>query len=362
MDKILKISEKMHKGNILITDKEALTLFESNDLLSIATIANDVRWKLHPEDSVSFVVDRNINYTDGCITECGFCGFHNKPSACVTLNEEQLLEKVGETIELGGTGILLQGGMNPDLPFNYYINILKAMKETYPEIHIHGFSPPEIIYFAEKFQMLEEEVIEKFVEAGLSSIPGGGAEILSDRVRKKISPKKFSSERWIDVMRKAHKLGLKTTATMMFGIGENFEDRIEHFRRVRELQEETGGFTAFIPWTYQIYKNRFIKYDNTGFDYLKTLAIARIYLSNIPNIQASWVTQGKKMGQISLSFGANDMGSVMIEENVVKSVGVSYTISTEELVALIHQAGFDAVQRTNTYGIVNTFKKEQKSV
>ncbi len=362
MDKISKTVEKVYKGDSPLTDKEALTLFESFDLLKIGELADFVRFRIHPERKVSFVIDRNINYTDGCITECGFCGFHYKPKNCNTLTIEQLLQKVKETIELEGTGILLQGGMNPNLPFDYYVETLKAIKETYPQIHIHGFSPPEIVFFSEHFNMQIDEIIEKLIDAGLSSIPGGGAEILSDRVRKKISPKKCSSDLWIDVMRKAHKLGLKTTATMMFGIGETFKDRIEHFRRVRELQEETGGFTAFIPWPYQIHKGRFIKFENTGFDYLKTLSIARIYLNNIPNIQASWVTQGKKMGQVALSFGANDMGSVMIEENVVKSVGVSYTISKNELIELIHGAGFDAVQRTNTYGYIETYKKEKKIV
>ncbi len=359
MDRFDKIKEKVYSGDLPISEEEAIELFNHSNILEIGYLADTVRWKIHPEKTASFVIDRNINYTDGCVTECLFCGFHKKPEECTTLDFDTLLKKVEETVKLEGTGILLQGGMNPKLPYSFYIEMLKTIKSAFPQIDIHGFSPPEIQFFSKHFKKPVKQILEEFIDAGLDSIPGGGAEILSDRVRKRISPKKCTSDQWIEVMREAHKLGLKTTATMMFGTGEDYTDRVEHFRRIRELQEETGGFVAFIPWTYQIYRGRLIKFENTGYDYLKTLSIARIYLHNIPNIQASWVTQGKKMGQIGLKFGANDLGSTMIEENVVKSVGVSHTISKEEIIRLIHNAGFDAVQRRNTYGFVKIYKRKQ---
>lgn len=341
-----------------LTDNAAVRLLESDDLLSIGADAHALRTELHPEPVVSFVIDRNINYTDGCVTECGFCGFHCRPENARTLTMDELKQKVAETVELGGTGILLQGGMNPDLSWDYYLDMLTGIKAAFPTVHIHGFSPPEIHWFAGRFNRSVRQVIEELVKAGLDSIPGGGAEILSDAVRRKVSPNKCSADEWIDVMRTAHSLGLRTTATMMFGVGETMDQRVEHLRRVRELQDETGGFTAFIPWPYQIYRNRFIRQENTGVDYLRTLAVARLYLDNVPNMQASWVTQGVKMGQVALSFGANDMGSTMIEENVVRSVGVSHTLDAPELVRLIHDAGYDALQRTNTYGFVRAFPKD----
>ncbi len=357
MDGINKIKEKIYSGNLPITEEEALALFEYNDILELGQLADFVKNSIHKEKTASFVIDRNINYTDGCITGCKFCGFHKKPENSETLSTEELLKKIEETVKLEGTGILLQGGMNPRLPYHFYITMLKTIKTAFPQIDIHGFSPPEIQFFSKHFQKPVKQILEDFIEAGLGSIPGGGAEILVDKVRNNISPKKCSSEEWLEVMREAHKLGLKTTATMMFGVGESFEDRIEHFEKIRSLQNETGGFVAFIPWTYQIYKNRLIKFENTAYDYLKTLSIARIYLHNIPNIQASWVTQGKKIGQVGLMFGANDLGSTMIEENVVRSVGVSYKISKEEMIRLIHDAGFDAVQRTNTYSFVKKYPR-----
>jgi len=358
MDTVSQIEEKLGTGNLPLTDDEALALLTGEDLLTLGALANDMRLRLHPEPEVSFVIDRNINYTDGCVTGCGFCGFHCDPDRATNLTVAQLVEKVAETVALGGTGILLQGGMNPDLPWSYYTDMLSGIKAAYPEIHIHGFSPPEIHWFSRQFDRPVADIVRDLVSAGLNSIPGGGAEILSEPVRQRTSPKKCSADEWIQVMRVAHQLGLKTTATMMFGVGETPAQRVEHLRRVRDLQAETGGFTAFIPWPYQVYKGRFIDHENTGVDYLRTLAVARLYLHNIPNIQASWVTQGRKMGQVALFFGANDMGSTMIEENVVRSVGVSHTISTEEMIRLIHDAGFDAVQRTNTYGVVRRYPRQ----
>ena len=259
MAKMDQIEEKIYQGNYPLTEDEALFLLEKGDLLTVGTLADRVRWQLHPEREVSFVVDRNINYTDGCVTGCGFCGFHTEPKDAKNLTFDELQEKVAETVALGGTGVLLQGGMNPELPWDYYPGMLKSMKSAFPEIHIHGFSPPEIHWFSEFFHRPVEAVISELMAAGLDSIPGGGAEILSDPVRDRTSPKKCNSDQWIDVMRKAHGLGLKTTATMMFGVGETLSDRVEHFRLVRELQDETGGFTAFIPWPYQIHGGRFIQ-------------------------------------------------------------------------------------------------------
>lgn len=359
MEKMDQIQDKIYQGNFPLSEDDAKFLLAEGDLLTLGSMADAVRWRLHPERAVSFVIDRNINYTDGCVTRCGFCGFHRSPEEARTLSFEQLQDKVAETVALGGTGVLLQGGMNPELPWEYYVGMLKAMKSAFPAIHIHGFSPPEIHWFSQHFDRPVETIIGELTDAGLDSIPGGGAEILSNPVREKTSPRKCTSEQWIDVMRKAHKMGLKTTATMMFGVGETIEQRVEHFKRVRDLQDETGGFTAFIPWPYQVYEDRFIAFENTGVDYLKTLATARCFLHNIPNIQASWVTQGKKMGQVALMFGANDLGSTMIEENVVRSVGVSHTISREELIHLIHSADFDAIQRTNIYGTVTTFPRTE---
>ena len=345
-------------GNLHLTDAEAEQLLTDGNLLELGASAQQARYAIHPENVVSFVIDRNINYTDGCVTGCGFCGFHCHPEKATTVDTETLLAKVQETVDLGGTGILLQGGMNPMLTWDYYTGMLRDIRNRFPDLHIHGFSPPEIHWFSEQTGKSLEQVIRELKEAGLTSIPGGGAEILSDKVRQIISPRKCTADQWVQVMRTAHKMGLRTTATMMFGVGETMSDRVEHLRRIRDLQDETGGFTAFIPWPYQIYKNRFIEKENTGVDYLRTLAVSRLYLHNVANIQASWVTQGKKMGQVALMFGANDLGSTMIEENVVRSVGVSHSISSDELIHLIHDAGFDALQRTNTYGAVRLTKRE----
>ena len=358
MDRTVPIPEAVCSGNYNLTDTEAEQFLSGGHLLELGAAAHAVRNRLHPENRVSFVIDRNINYTDGCVTGCGFCGFHRRPDQAVTLDIPALLEKVGETVDLGGTGILLQGGMNPELPWSYYTDMLRSIRKAFPSLDIHGFSPPEIHWFSRHHGGSVSDVIRELMDAGLSSIPGGGAEILSDRVRQRISPKKCMSDQWIDVMRTAHGLGLKTTATMMFGIGESMSDRVEHFRRIRNLQDETGGFTAFIPWPYQVYRDRFIRHPNTGTDYLRTLAVSRLYLHNVPNVQASWVTQGRKMGQVALQFGANDLGSTMIEENVVRSVGVAHMISADELIHLIHDAGYDAWQRTNTYGFVKSFPRE----
>lgn len=341
-----------------ITKKEGLSLLKNADLLILGRMADEIRKKLHPKGVVTFIIDRNINYTNICINRCKFCAFwrdKGHPEAYL-LSKEELFKKIKETIDLGGTQILLQGGLHPELGIDYYISLLKSIKENF-SIHIHGFSPPEVCHISEKAGLTLKETIEVLKSAGLDSIPGGGAEILSDRVRKKISPRKIGKERWLEVMETAHNLGMKTTATMMFGSIEEPEDIIEHLDAIRDLQDHTQGFTAFIPWSFQP-KNTELGAKNsklkvaTATEYLRILAISRIYLDNIPNIQASWVTQGVKMAQISLRFGANDFGSTMIEENVVSATGLRYMVSIRDIIDAIRGAGFKPAQRDMYYNII----------
>ncbi len=332
---------------------EAFDLYNNADILMLADLANKKRYKLHPDPVVTFVVDRNINYTNVCVSGCLFCAYYRPPGhrEAFVISKDALKQKIKETLSLGGTQILLQGGMNPQLELDFYIDLLKFIKENFP-VHIHGFSPPEIAFMAEKSSLSISETIKRLVDAGLGSIPGGGAEILADEIRKKISPKKCSADVWLEVMRTAHRLGLKTTATMMFGHIEKQEHIIEHLIKIRELQDETGGFTAFIPWTFQP-ENTDIKVRAvTCAVYLKVLALCRLVLDNIQNIQASWVTQGDKIAQVALAFGANDIGSTMIEENVVAAAGVKYRLSKSEIIRLISEAGFKAVQRDCFYNPV----------
>jgi cyclic dehypoxanthinyl futalosine synthase len=329
--------------------QQALNWYHS-DLLTLGQAAQEVRWKLHPEPVVTYVVDRNINYTNVCLSGCRFCAFYrpaDSPEAYV-LDREALGQKIEETLALGGTQILLQGGMHPDLPFSFYEDLLQWIKARYP-IHIHGFSPPEINHLSRIAGMSLETVITRLRDSGLGSIPGGGAEILVDRVREQVSPRKGSSAEWFEVMETAHRLGLRTTATMMFGHLETVEDRIEHLLAVRELQDRTGGFTAFIPWTFQPGNTDLRRIPAEGTEYLRMLALSRMVLDNIPHLQASWVTQGPKVGQVALFFGANDLGSTMIEENVVAAAGVAYRLSIEELTRLITAAGFIPRQRDTFY-------------
>jgi len=322
-------------------------------------MADQIRKKRHRSSVVSFVIDRNINYTNVCINKCRFCAFYrdeNSPDAYV-LSKRDLFKKIRETIECGGTQILLQGGLNPSLDLDYYVDLLKSIKRRF-KIHIHGFSPPEITFIAEKSGLSVRETLKILRDAGLDSIPGGGAEILSDRVREILSPRKIDTEQWLRVMEDAHRIGMKTTATMMFGSIESPEDIIEHLNAIRRLQDRTGGFTAFIPWSFQpgntaLYPMK--KYPATGAEYLRVLAISRIYLDNIPNIQASWVTQGIKMAQLALRFGANDFGSTMLEENVVAATGVTYRVSIDDIIRAIRASGFIPVQRDMYYNKIKTF-------
>jgi len=347
-----------------IDKEEALKMFHG-DLLDLGEQADNIRKALHPDGKVTFIVDRNINYTNICINRCRFCAFYRTPESpeAYLLTRDEIFRKIEETISLGGTQILLQGGINPALGIDYYTDLLRAIKARF-EVNLHGFSPPEIAYLARRHQLTIRETLIILRDAGLDSIPGGGAEILSDRVREVLSPKKIRSSEWLKVMEEAHRIGMRTTATMMFGSIEGPEDIIEHLDSIRRLQDKTGGFTAFIPWSFQpgntelslefsAKGSRF--YGTTATDYLRILAISRIYLDNIRNIQASWVTQGLKLAQVALRFGANDFGSTMIEENVVRAAGVSYRVSKEDIIKAIRQAGFKPVQRDTYYNAIREF-------
>ncbi len=341
-----------------MTDAEALALLESGDLLGAGARADAVRRRLHPGDEVTFIVDRNINYTDYCISGCRFCAFYKKPGSGegYLLAEADIHRKVEETLELGGTAIMMQGGLHPELDICWFERVFSGIKARYP-VHIHSLSPPEIVHISQLSGLTVEETLARLHTAGLDSLPGGGAEVLVDRVRSAISPHKIPTDTWLNVMRVAHGLGMKTTATMMFGSLDTLAERIEHLRRIRDLQDETGGFTAFIPWTFQA-GNTELQAGHTpatGIDYLLMLAVTRIYLDNVPNVQASWVTQGLRIGQVALAFGANDMGSTMIEENVVAAAGVRNQCDVGEMVRLIRAAGRSPVQRDTLYGEVRRY-------
>jgi len=338
----------------MMTQKEAAELFRSDDLIGIGMAADAVRRRWHPEGVVSYIIDRNINYTNFCTEYCSFCAFYRPMGHAegYVLDTETICQKIQETIDLGGTGILMQGGLNPDLKIEWYENLLRAIKQRFPRIWLHCFSAPEIWCIAETSGLTVRDTIARLRDAGLDSIPGGGAEILHDDVRRRISRLKCSADEWVEVHLAAHRLGMNTTATMMFGCGETIEQRVHHLEVIRRIQEETGGFTAFIPWTFQRENTslgRFVKEEATGVEYLKTLAISRLYLENIPNIQSSWVTQGLKVCQVGLRFGGNDVGSIMIEENVVSAAGARHRATEEELRRIIRDAGFTPKQRDTLY-------------
>jgi len=352
MSDLDRIQQKVLQ-NERLTEQEALTLYRQGNLYDLGFLADTVRRQKHPEPVVTYVIDRNINYTDICISACKFCAFYKAPedTAGSVISFEELQQKIDETQALRGTQILLQGGLHPDKQLEFYEEMLRFIKAS--NIHIHGFSPPEICHFAKISGLSVASVIERLKKAGLDSIPGGGAEILSDRVRQLAAPRKCSADEWIEVMRQAHLQGMKTTATMMFGHIETLEERLEHLLRVRDLQDETAGFTAFIPWPFQPDNTAFAEIPKaTAHTYLKMLAWSRILLDNVPNIQASWVTQGPKIAQVSLFFGANDFGSTMIEENVVAAAGVKFRLSEAEIRKLVEGAGFIPHQRTMDYSLV----------
>ena len=339
--------------------EEALALLEQEDILTLGLAADACRRQRFPDDTVTFIVDRNINYTNICTSECRFCAFFRRPGhpEGYVLTHEEVLEKVGETVAAGGTQILMQGGLHPDLPFSWYLDLVRAIKARY-NIVIHSFSPTEILYFSRQSGLSIAEVLRQLREAGLDSLPGGGAEILVDEIRQRVSPKKISSGEWLDVMRQAQLLGFGTTATMVIGMGESRAQRLEHLEKIKRLQEETGGFRAFILWTYQPGNNELGGEKISSWEYLRTLAVARLYLDNIHTVQGSWVTQGKEIGQLTLAFGANDLGSVMLEENVVKAAGTSHAMNVEAMVRLIRQAGRRPAQRNTVYEIIKRFDDE----
>lgn len=355
MNQVTAISRKVERGE-RIADDDALILYREADLLLLGHLARTRAAVFHPHDMVTFIIDRNINYTNVCISRCRFCAFYRdatNPEAYV-LSYEEILKKVGEAVSRGATQIMLQGGLHPALDIDYFCDLLKEIKARF-SVFIHSFSPPEIFHLATRSDCSVATVIQRLFAAGLDSLPGGGAEILSDRVRKIISPRKISSAQWLEVMETAHQEGLKTTATMMIGSIETPEERIEHLRKVRSLQDKTGGFRAFIPWSYKASNTELGGSEISSLEYLRTLALARIYLDNIVNIQGSWVTQGPDIGQLTLYFGANDLGSIMLEENVVKAAGAVYQLTEPEMVALIRTADKIPAQRNTEYTIIKTY-------
>ena len=338
-----------------VTADEALDLYRHAPTHLLARLADDIRARKHPERIVTYIIDRNVNYTNVCVARCNFCAFYRPvgSSEGYVLGFEEIFRKIDETIAVGGNQLLLQGGHNPDLPIAWYEDLFRSVKARYPEFRLHALSPPEVLHISRINQVPVPGVLARLVAAGLDSIPGGGAEILVDRVRKLLNCYgKASADEWLDVMRHAHRAGLRTTATMMYGTVETEEERIEHMIRLRDLQDETGGFTAFITWSFQPEHTERGGTEATGIDYLRTLALARIVLDNFDNLQASWVTQGGKVGQLSLAYGANDMGSVMIEENVVRAAGASYCMDEVEIVTNIEDAGFVPKRRNMHYAIL----------
>ena len=336
--------------------EQGLRLLQSHDLAALGRAANAVTGRLHPEPYRTFNVDRNVNYTNVCTSGCRFCAFSRRPGdeEGYVIEPEELYRKIEETIELGGDQILLQGGMHPDLNLQWYEQLLRDVRRRFPQINVHGFGPPEIDHLARLSELSLETVLARLQQAGLGSLPGGGAEILVDRVRRQISPCKISSDRWLEVCRTWHHLGGRGSATMMFGHVETLAERIEHLERLRQLQDETGGFTAFICWTFQPGNTELASLRKAGaWDYLKTLAVSRLYLDNFANLQASWVTQGLKIGQLALRFGANDMGSLMIEENVVATAGTSFRTCQEEIRRLIAQSGYSPRRRDVFYQLLD---------
>jgi cyclic dehypoxanthinyl futalosine synthase len=354
----MKIQKRL--SNVLherLTFEEAVRLFQETELLQLANAADAVCKDKHPEGVVTFLIDRNINYTNICQNQCSFCAFYRHrghPDAYV-LSQEQIENKVAETLELSGTQVMLQGGINPDLKLNFYTNMFRELKKKF-RIRIHSLSPPEIVHIAESEGLSLADVLRELIKAGLDSLPGGGAEILVDSVRQRISPRKISSAQWLEVMEEAHRQGLKTTATMMIGTVETVEDRISHLRKIRDLQDQTGGFMSFIPWTFQPGNTALGGRAVSSLEYLRTLSISRLFLDNFPNVQGSWVTQGRDIGQVCLSFGANDLGSIMIEENVVRAAGISHRITVDEMVDLIQKAGKIPAQRDTEFNILKVYE------
>ena len=360
---ISTIIEKVFEGERL-SFQDGLDLFRHPNLAELGIFANHVRWEKHPEKVVTYVVGRNINYTNVCWVRCKFCAFYRPPGSSegYVLPREKIFEKIQELVDIGGTKpktceVLMQGGLNPKLKLDYYLDLIGSIKNRFPAVHMHSLSATEIVYIAHISRLSLEACIKALRNAGLDSIPGAGAEILSDDVRQIIGFRKDTVSEWLDVHRIAHRLGMRTSGTMMYGHVETDEQRMEHLNLIRDLQDETGGFTAFIPWSFQPSGTELAEEwegtKATGFDYLRTTAIARLYLNNIDNIQASWVTQGPKIAQIGLHYGVNDFGSTMMEENVVSAAGTKYCMPIQEIARLIQDVGCEPVRRNTGYGIVN---------
>lgn len=350
--KLIETVYQKIQNNERISKEEGVALFEINDLTTLGLLADIVRWKKHPKNEVSYIIDRNINYTNTCTADCKFCAFYRRPGdvEAYTLTKEVIGEKIQETLDLGGTRILLQGGHNPELKIEWYEDLFRWIHANY-KIILHALSPSEILTIAKVSKISMPEVVARLKAAGLDSIPGGGAEVLSDRVRNIIAPGKTTTAEWMGVMEEAHNQGLRTTATMMFGHVETYEERIDHMILIRELQDKTQGFYNFIPWTFHR-GNTELDYvllaeneKTSAFEYLKTLAISRIMVDNVGIIQSSWVTQGLKIAQISLSYGADDFGSLMIEENVVSATGLQYNMTLKKMTKAIKDAGYTPIQR-----------------
>jgi cyclic dehypoxanthinyl futalosine synthase len=340
-----------------LTAQDCTTLLESDDFVRIGLAADEIRRRWHPEGVVTYIIDRNINYTNVCNVVCTFCAFYRRPGHPETYVRtlDEIRQKIDETIALGGTGVLMQGGLHPDFGIEWYEDLLRTLHAEYPDFQLHCFSPPEIHNIHLISGLDYETIMARLKDAGLYSLPGGGGEILDDEVRKRVSTK-CTTDEWLGVMRAVHRVGLRSTATMMFGIGDSVVHRVRHLERIRNLQDETGGFTAFIPWTFQRENTalgRRIKEEPTGIDYLKMLSVSRLFLDNIAHFQSSWLTQGLKLGQVALRFGADDMGSIMIEENVVSAAGAHNFADEKMLRYLIREAGFRPQQRDILYKHVN---------
>ena len=339
-----------------LTEKQGEELLLHGDPIELGAQADDVRRRFF-DDTVTFIVDRNINYTNVCKNECRFCAFFRRREHkdAYLLTYDEILEKVRETVEAGGTQVMIQGGLYPDLGLGYYEKMLRRIKETYPSITIHSFTATEIQYFAQQAGLSVLDTLKRLQEAGLASLPGGGAEILVDEVRRRVSPKKIMTDDWLHVMECAHSIGMESTATMVIGLGETMAQRIEHMEKIRRLQDRTGGFRAFITWTFQPGNTELGGEKTTGWDYMKTLAMTRLYMDNIKHIQGSWVTQGERIGQLTLGFGADDLGSIMLEENVVRAAGTNYEMSIQKMADIIRGAGKKPAQRDTQYRVLRRF-------
>jgi cyclic dehypoxanthinyl futalosine synthase len=345
-----------------LSKEKAIDLIQNEDLIKLGKMALEKKRELHPKKITTFIVDRNINYTNICFVNCKFCAFyrHKSDKDAYILDFEEIDKKIDELIEIGGTQILFQGGIHPNLKIDFYENLVDHIHKKYPQITIHGFSAPEINYISKVSKIPVKEVLIRLKEKGLFSIPGAGAEILSDRVRDIIAPNKISVDEWLDVHKSAHEIGIKTTATMMFGTVETVEEIVEHWEKIRRLQDETGGFRAFIMWSFQpyntaLYNEGIVKYKASSNRYLRYLAVARLFLDNFKNIQSSWVTQGSYIGQLALLYGANDLGSTMMEENVVRSAGAQNRMNQKEMIELIKDVGEIPAKRNTAYEILEIF-------